>query len=143
MGAREARVDVGAGVEAAGARTWDARRLPSVMSLHFAAVFAWRSCPRPGAPRCWTVEYRPARGAPPRAELAVCDVREDYQRFLAADPQSQATLAPTVARSRSAIEQSALERIEVILAETAIPLSIESSPLGMDGVSYRLELRGG
>lgn len=95
------------------------------------------------AQRCWSLEYRPSRDAPPRAELVVCDIHDDYERFLAAGVDGQTELLPRLSRATYEVPLDTLRAIEQLVAGVAVPLVMDTAPSGTDGTRYLLERRAG
>jgi hypothetical protein len=99
--------------------------------------------PSAAAQRSWTVQQHASHNALPAAQHVVCEVGDDYQRFLDADPDGQATLEPRINRTTVELPLDAHAEITALISSVVAPLSMTSSPLGTDGTSYLLEKRCG
>lgn len=103
--------------------------------------------PSRGPLRCWKIEKRPRRPGkdgdpgPALAELGVCEIEGDYHRFQAAGATEQAILEPVIVRQVYPLEDAILQRIESLLVGVVVPLTIEKPPVGVDGVTFRFEVR--
>jgi hypothetical protein len=75
--------------------------------------------------------------------LLICEIADDWQRFLDAPPDVQATLEPRVTRNTYDLPLEVRERIDGLVSQVSVPFDMTSRPFGTDGTSYLFERRAG